>query len=89
MPSLIEARMAEHTENMKVLKRIDAGLDRLARSAAKSVGLKAMRSRWRRNSIDNLGEFRVVDPNTNIVVAGERFDMSAKSVVDYCADLTA
>jgi hypothetical protein len=33
-----------------------------ARRAAKRVGLRARKSRWRAGSIDNFGEFMIVDP---------------------------
>jgi hypothetical protein len=30
------------------------------------------------------GEFMVIDPFTNIPVAGYRYDFSAEEVIDYC-----
>ena len=44
-----------------------------ARRAAKRVGLKARKSRWRAGSIDNFGDFMIIDPQRNWVVAGARF----------------
>ena len=42
-----------------------------ARRAAKRIGLKARRSRWRAGSIDNLGDFQIIDPQQNWVIAEE------------------
>jgi hypothetical protein len=58
-------------------------LDQRARRAAKRCGLYATKSRWRRDSIDNYGGFALVDER-NYIVAGERFDLSAEDVIDYC-----
>ena len=57
-----------------------------ARRAAKRIGLKARRSRWRAGSIDNLGDFQIIDPQQNWVIAGERFDLTADDVVEFCAE---
>jgi len=57
-----------------------------ARRAAKRVGLKARKSRWRFNTIDNWGGFRIIDPRRNWVVAGTRFDFTADDVIAFCAD---
>jgi hypothetical protein len=56
-----------------------------ARRAAKRVGLKARKSRWRAGSIDNLGEFMLIDPQRNWIVAGARFDFTPEDVVEFCA----
>lgn len=57
-----------------------------ARRAARKVGLIARKSRWRQDSLDNHGGFMLVDPSTNIPVAGHRWDLSAEEVVRYCRD---
>ena len=57
-----------------------------ARRAAKRIGLKARKSRWRANSIDNLGGFQMIDPMRNWIVAAERFNFSADDVIEFCAD---
>jgi hypothetical protein len=62
----------------------DKSLEAKARRAALRVGLKACKSRWRANSIDNRGAFQVIDPMRNWVIAGEKYDMSAQEVIDYC-----
>jgi hypothetical protein len=62
----------------------EQALDARARRAAQRVGLVARKSRWRANSIDNFGGFMLVDPYSNLVVDGSRFDLSAEYVIDYC-----
>ena len=59
--------------------------DSKARRAARRVGLVARKSRWRRGSIDNRGAYMLIDPMTNFVVAGSRFDLTAEDVVQFCA----
>src|SRR5215475_8700479 len=68
-----EFEMIEHSEDQ-------------ARRAAKRVGLRARKSRWRANSIDNLGEFQIIDPMRNWIVAGERFNFTADDVIEFCRD---
>ena len=53
-----------------------------ARRAAKRIGLKARRSRWRAGSIDRLGDFQIIDPQQNWVIAGEKFPTS----LEFCAE---
>jgi hypothetical protein len=55
-----------------------------ARRAAKRIGLIAKKSRWRAGSIDNRGGFMLIEPYSNGVVSGSRFDLSAQDVLDYC-----
>jgi hypothetical protein len=61
-----------------------AAIDAKARRAANRVGLKAIRSRKRRNSADNKGGFQIMDPNRNWIVAGVRLDLSAEDVIAFC-----
>jgi hypothetical protein len=61
-------------------------LDSKARRAAARIGLKARKSRWRRDSVDNFGDFQLIDPSRNCVVAGSRFELSAEDVIEYCSD---
>ena len=63
----------------------ESALEQRARRAARRKGLIARKSRWRANSVDNLGGFMLVDPMTNFVVDGSRFDLSAEYVIDYCS----
>ena len=62
----------------------ETNLQAAARRAAKRVGLQARKSRSRTISSDNRGEFMLVDPMRNCVIAGERFDLSAQEVIDFC-----
>jgi hypothetical protein len=59
--------------------------DDQARRAAKRVGLKARKSRWRANSIDNRGGFQIIDPMRNWIVAAEKYNYTADDVVEFCA----
>jgi hypothetical protein len=61
-----------------------AALDAKARRVARKVGLVAYKSRWRVGTIDNYGEYMLVDPHTNIPAAGFRWSMSAQEVIEYC-----
>ena len=56
-----------------------------ARRAAKRVGLKARKSRRRVGTIDNFGDFQIIDPKHNWVVAGARYDCTADDVVELCS----
>jgi hypothetical protein len=64
----------------------EAVLESRARCAAPKVGLLAIKSRWRRNTMDNYGGFQIVDPYFNRVETGSRFDMSAEEVIEYCKE---
>jgi hypothetical protein len=41
----------------------------------------ASKSRCRFHHLDNYGGFMLVDPYSNAVVAGERFELSAEDVI--------
>lgn len=47
---------------------------------AKRVGVSFSRSNWRRDSIDNLGEYRVIDVARNCVIDGARFNADLEDV---------
>jgi hypothetical protein len=64
----------------------NGALESRARRAAARAGLKARKSRWRQGSIDNLGGFQLIDPIRNSIVLGERFDLSAVDVIEYCSN---
>ncbi len=66
----------------------DAALEARARRTARRVGLYATKSRLGRGTIDNNGGFAILEPNSYRIVAGERLDMSAEDVIDFCADYT-
>lgn len=57
-----------------------------ARRAAARVGLVIRRSRRHVGSPDNYGEFMLVDPGTNVPVAGWQYDMTAQEVIAYCRE---
>jgi hypothetical protein len=57
-------------------------LDRRARLAARRVGLTARKSRCRKGTIDNYGNF-ILYTYTR-VVGGERFSMTAEEVLAFC-----
>ena len=61
-----------------------AGLEQRARRAAKRVKLVATKSRWRAGTVDNFGHFMLIEPYTNRVVAGRRFEMTAEEVIKRC-----
>jgi hypothetical protein len=67
-------------------KLAESALESRARRAAAQAGLKAIKSRWRRDSIDNYGKFMLIDPYTNTVIGGRRFDLRAEQVIKMCAD---
>ncbi len=59
-------------------------LDARARRAAKKAGLVARKSRWRVGTVDSLGGYMLLNPYTNGIVGGSRFDMSADAVIHFC-----
>ena len=59
-------------------------LDSKARRAAARAGLMAQKSRLRCGPPNDLGGYRLVDRNR--IVAGERFDLTAGDVIEYCSD---
>jgi hypothetical protein len=70
---------------MNTVSEIDQAQDAKARRAAKRAHLVARRSRWRCDTVDNRGGFMLIDER-NLVVAGERFDLSAEDVITFCRD---
>ena len=60
-------------------------LESQARRIAKKCGLRAVKSR-RGISVDNCGEFRLVDDYCNRIVAGEKFDLTVEDVREYCRE---
>jgi hypothetical protein len=64
----------------------EQALESRARRAAQRAGLFAKKSRWRRGTVDNYGGFTLINPQSNWIVAGERFDLSAQDVLEYCAE---
>jgi hypothetical protein len=52
-----------------------AGIDARIRRLAAREGYRALKSRWRAGSVDNLGGWQIVNQH-NFIEAGERFDLS-------------
>jgi hypothetical protein len=63
----------------------EAAMDAHVRRAAKRIGLFARKSTWRKGTIDNQGGYRLVDGCSNFIVAGERYDLTAKEVIEFCS----
>ena len=61
-----------------------ASNEQKARRTAKSAGLVAKKSRSRIMYSVNHGGFMLLDPHTNRVVSGERFDLGPAEVIAYC-----
>ena len=61
-------------------------LNQRERRRARSRGLLARKSRRHVGSIYNLGGFMLIDPMTNCVVDGSRYDVSAEYVIEYCSN---
>ncbi len=59
--------------------------ERRLRHIAQKRGFMLRKSRGSR-SPDNRGEFMIVDPSRNVVVAGERFDLDLDAVEAWLAE---
>jgi hypothetical protein len=60
-----------------------SAIEQRARRRARRVGLRTKKSR-RRLGVDNHGGFRLIDSATDVIEVGEKFDMSAEQVIEYC-----
>jgi len=60
-----------------------AAEDSRLRRLAKKHGYALRRSRSPAYSIDNRGQYRIVDPFLNAIVAGEKFDMTPGDVEEW------
>jgi hypothetical protein len=70
--------------NLSELRESDPSIEARARRAARRIGLVARKSRWRKNSIDNFSDFMLIEPTSNAVMAGSRFELTANEVIEYC-----
>jgi hypothetical protein len=61
--------------------------DARIRRAATRLKLSVKKSRWRLGSMDNHGEYQILNPYNNTVVAGARFDMSITDVAAWLAGI--
>jgi len=68
------ARTPEETRELSRLRRRAARLD-----------CRIVSSRWRLDTIDNHGGFMIVN-DRNLVVAGDRYDLSLEAVAEWIAD---
>jgi hypothetical protein len=84
---LVRAKSGCHVRplSMREVPAMEA-TDEVVRRAAKNAGFIARTSVWRRDSIDNHCGYMLVDPHTNTVVAGSRFELSADDVLAFCKD---
>ncbi len=58
-------------------------LEARARRAAKRAGLRAVKSR-KQESINNFGEFMLVELDSSFIVAGYEFNLTPEDVIEYC-----
>ena len=63
--------------------RPSATEDSRLRRLAKKHGYALRRSRSSYWSINNRGEYQIVDPFLNMIVAGEKFDMTPGNVEEW------
>ncbi len=69
---------------MQIYSSSESAKEARARRAAKRAGFIARKSRWRAGSCDNHGGFMLMT-ESNAIRAGERFDLSADQVIEYCS----
>lgn len=60
-----------------------SSIEAKARRAAMKCGLVARKSR-RNIGADNFGDFMLIDPAGNYVVAGWDYDMTPEDVIEFC-----
>ena len=83
--SVNPAHVSHIQREVKMEDVTEAALEQRARRAARRVGLMARKSRWGLGSVDNLGGFMLINPESNFPVEGFRFDLTANYVIEYCA----
>ena len=64
-----------------------ARLNAKVRRAAKRVGLRAQKSRYRSGTTDNRGKYMLIDPCRNKILCGERFDLEPEAVIAFCDNI--
>jgi hypothetical protein len=55
-------------------------------SCGQAYGLNSSQSHWRRDSLDNFGEFILIEPSSNFPVARFPYSMTAEEVIEHCKD---
>lgn len=69
-----------------VKRRLDA-VEARARRAAKRVGLLAVKSKCRNSKLLwNKHRFKVIDPLSGVVIAGNDYDVSCSQIIGMCND---
>jgi len=59
-----------------------------ARRVAKRQGLKAKKGPLREDpERPDRGGFMLIDERSNFIVAGQRFDLTAEAVIEYCGHI--
>ena len=61
----------------------DKSREQRARRQLRQQGYALRKSRVRNWNIDNLGGYMVIEANRNLIVAGQRFDMSLDDVEHF------
>ncbi|KRB13952.1 hypothetical protein ASD99_14880 [Mesorhizobium sp. Root695] len=59
---------------------------RIKRRAA-NLGYRIVKSNWRRDTIDNHGDYMIVENDRNICVDGQRYDLSIEYVESWLDDM--
>jgi hypothetical protein len=62
---------------------LESALDQKARRSARRIGWVARKSR-REHPLENFDGYMIVDPRTNIPVAGFQYDLTAEDVIERC-----
>lgn len=62
----------------------EPNLERRARYLARRKGLAVRKSRSRMVTLNNRGQYMLVDPARNWIVAGERYDWALSDIIEYC-----
>jgi hypothetical protein len=69
--------------NMKNSGQTD---DHYYRRIAKQLGLELKKSRGRKWSIDNQLGYRIINPSTNTILLGEKYDLDLSEVASFLED---
>ncbi len=83
-----QAHIVSFTEEQEITikaKKMETTLNSQAQRAASMAGYRAIKSRCRVGSMDNYGRFMLINKNTNQLVAGARFELTADDIIAYCA----
>ena len=60
--------------------------DARLRNMARRHGYAVRKSRWRLDSLDNFGGYMIVDPDSGLLMAGARFDLTGADVAKWLVD---